>query len=91
MLQDTQYAMQYSNPYVIKALTETHGVYVNVYNKLAGTIYDEGRDNYISNESNKFSLLSSKKKLLLYDPVQGVQWGSGRDLWGGASEWSNGL
>lgn len=71
MLYTTQWACQHANPYVINALTKVHGVYMNVYNKLESTMYDEGRDDYISNHG-KFSQtpLYSKIKLLLNRPVQ---------------------
>lgn len=79
MLHQTQFASQFSNPFVIKALTLVHGVYVNVYDKLESTDYDEGRDNYISNPNN-FSLTPRYKKikLLLYPPVKET-YDSGRD------------
>ena len=71
MLYTTQRASQFSNPYVIKALTFTHGVYMNVYNKAESTEYDEGRDTYISNPYNyNVEPLYKKKKFLLFDPVQ---------------------
>ena len=71
MLHQIQFAAQHANPYVIKALTEVNGVYMNVYNKVESDAYDEGRDTYISNV-NKFEdkPLYEKKKLLLNKPVQ---------------------
>lgn len=74
MLEHTQFPAQFANPYVIKALTWTHGVYMNVYDKAAPTEYDEGRDNYISNlgKYNDSTLRYKKIKLLLNRPVQEV-------------------
>lgn len=71
MLEDIQHNVQFANPYVIKALTLVHGLYMNVYDKEESNEYDEGRDTYISN-ANKFSTTPryAKKKLLLYNPVQ---------------------
>mgnify|MGYP003197845604 CR=1 FL=1 len=71
MLHTIQFAVQHANPYVINALTNVHGLYMNVYDKAEKNIYDEGRDNYISN-ATKFSKEPRyrKKKLLLYEPVQ---------------------
>lgn len=79
MLYQTQFASQFSNPFVIKALTMTHGVYVNVYDKKEGDAYDEGRDNYISNPNN-FCYIPryNKIKLLLYPPVK-ESYESGKD------------
>lgn len=73
MLDITQYAAQFANPYVVNALTRLHGVYVNVYDKLEPTEYDEGRDNYVSNPYH-FSTQPTyaKIKLLLNRPVQEV-------------------
>lgn len=71
MLDKVQYAPQYANPYVVAALTRTHGLYMNVYDKDEPTDYDEGRDNYISNPGKyKYSLLYNRIKLLLNRPVQ---------------------
>lgn len=74
MLEHIQYPAQFANPYVIKALTWTNGVYMNVYDKAASTIYDEGRDNYISNlgKFNDSTLRYNKIKLLLNKPIQEV-------------------
>lgn len=71
MLYETQKNAQYANPSVINALTKTHGLYMNVYDKKESNIYDEGRDNYISNV-NKFDEEPRYKKikLLLNRPVQ---------------------
>lgn len=71
MLDVTQKAAQYANPFVVKALTKLHGVYVNVYNKIESDLYDEGRDNYISNPYNyEDTPTYSKIQLLLNKPVQ---------------------
>ena len=71
MLHNIQFAVQHVNPYIIKALTDVHGVYVNVYDKLEMTEYDEGRDSYISNSfSFNDEPTYSKIKLLLNVPVQ---------------------
>ena len=71
MLYSTQYPGQFSNPYVIKALTWTHGLYMNVYDKADTSAYDEGRDSYISNPYNyEVEPLYKMKKLLLIEPVQ---------------------
>lgn len=71
MLHTMQYSAQFANPYVIKALTLTHGVYVDVYDKSEPTDYDEGRDSYISNVSYfNQEPLYKRQKLLLFDPVQ---------------------
>lgn len=74
MLEHIQYPAQFANPYVIKALTWTNGVYMNVYDKAQPTIYDEGRDNYISNTSKYTdgTLRYNKIKLLLNKPIQEV-------------------
>lgn len=71
--------MQHANPYIIKALTDVNGVYMDVYDKESSNEYDEGRDTYISNV-NKYSKKPrySKKKLLLNKPVQ-MQFDSGVD------------
>ena len=71
MLEQIQHAVQHANPYVVRALTQVHGVYVNVYNKDEPDEYDEGRDTYISNPY-KFNdePIYSKIKLFLYDPIQ---------------------
>lgn len=71
MLEQVQFACQHANPFVIKALTQVHGVYMNVYNKSEGNLYDEGRDDYISNPSYfNEEPIYSKIKLLLNRPVQ---------------------
>lgn len=70
MLHMIQYPVQFANPYVIEALTKCHGVYVNVYNKEPETVYDEGRDSYISNAHKFNKPLYKLTKLLFVDPVQ---------------------
>ena len=71
MLENIQYASQYANPYVIRALTRTHGLYMNVYDKDEPTVYDEGRDIYISNPGKyKVKPRYDRIKLLLNKPVQ---------------------
>lgn len=79
MLHQIQRNVQFANPFVVEALTRVHGLYMNVYNKDEATVYDEGRDNYISNPGKfKYNLLYEKKKLLLNRPVQMV-FDSGRE------------
>lgn len=79
MLHQIQKNVQFANPFVVNALTALHGLYMNVYNKDEPTVYDEGRDNYISNPGRfKYSLLYEKEKLLLNHPVQMV-FDSGRE------------
>lgn len=71
MLENIQKNSQYANPYVIKALTRTHGLYMNVYDKDESTVYDEGRDDYVSNPGKyKYNLRYDRIKLLLNRPVQ---------------------
>lgn len=73
MLYQTQFAVQHANPYVINALTKTHGLYMNVYDKAESNAYDEGRDSYISNPGKYNTKPRYEKiKLLLNDPVQEV-------------------
>lgn len=71
MLEQIQHNPQYANPFVVEALTRTHGLYMNVYNKDQSNAYDEGRDTYISNAGKfKYNLLYKNVKLLLNRPVQ---------------------
>lgn len=71
MLFQTQNPAQYANPYVVKALTALHGLYMNVYAKEEMTEYDEGRDNYNSNPYHYSQTPKYEKiKLLLNKPVQ---------------------
>lgn len=79
MLYITQEAAQHANPYVVEALTKTHGLYMNVYDKQQSDEYDEGRDTYISNHGKYNSEPTYKMvKLLLNRPVQEL-YGSGEE------------